>query len=334
MKKLILILSITLYFSCNGKTQMGFSLSGTTNSMQDDTVLFLDIGDHNLLDSTIVSDNTFEFKTELPESPVRGVLRTKDFSHYRFIWLEDEPMVFDANNTDFRNAKITGSESESLSQKLNELTKDIEPHSREQREIEQKFINDHPKSIVSANILAIYATTWGKEITQTLFQKLSEDNKNSKYGQKISTYIKLNKEPKIGERFADFEMTNPNGDIKKLSDNLGKLTLLEFWASWCGPCRKENPNLVKTYEKFSPEGFKIFAVSIDQDKKSWLKAIEKDHLIWQHVSDLNGDDNTAGLIYGVNGIPDNFLIDENGLIIGRNLRGEALDKKIEEIIKI
>jgi thiol-disulfide isomerase/thioredoxin len=128
-------------------------------------------------------------------------------------------------------------------------------------------------------------------------------------------------------------MAAQNGDSLKLSEIKGKTILLEFWSSWCSPCRKENPNLVKTYKKFKPKGFEIFAVSLDEDKNSWLKAIEKDRLNWKHVSDLKGDGNEASLIYGINGIPDNFLIAENGEIIGRDLRGEELDKKLTEVLE-
>ncbi len=130
----------------------------------------------------------------------------------------------------------------------------------------------------------------------------------------------------------DFEMEDPNGEIRKLSDFEGKLVLLEFWSSNCIPCRKENPNLVKTYEKFNPKGFEIFAVSQDIKKESWLKAIEKDSLPWIQVSDLKGHENSASLIYGVHAIPDNFLIDRNGIIIERDIRGERLNAKLKELL--
>ena len=127
-------------------------------------------------------------------------------------------------------------------------------------------------------------------------------------------------------------MKDTNGKARKLSDFNGKVVLLEFWASNCVPCRQENPNLVKTYEKYRPKGFEIFAVSQDITKTSWLKAIEKDKLPWLQVSDLKGRDNSASLIYGINAIPDNFLIDQNGIIIARYLRGEKLNDKLDELL--
>ncbi|WP_400077214.1 redoxin domain-containing protein [Winogradskyella sp. R77965] len=335
MKKLVYLFIFLVILNCKDEKISKFSFSGITNSIPDGSILLLDnIYENKVLDSATVMNNKFEFTSVLPSSPLRVVLRTKKFSHYKYIWLENNKMTFDASQEDFKNATVTGSESENLSQKLNKLTSVVEPHSEAQRKIEQKFVSDNPNSIVSASILSIYSTTWGKEVTQNLFNKFSLENKNSEFGKRISHYIKLVREPKIGESYVDFEMVNLNGNIVKLSDNDRKIILLEFWASWCGPCRKENPNLVKTYEKYNSKGFEVFAVSLDNNKESWEKAVKNDSLNWQHVSELNGDDNTAGLIYGVSGIPDNFLIDKNGIIVGRNLRGERLNEKLQELTKI
>lgn len=330
MNKIIFGIIILLTFSCNEKPKVEFSLSGTTNGIENGTTLYIDYN-NKALDSTIVQGNSFEFKTKLPNTPMKLWLHNKDFSSYRAFWAEDKPMTFDASKTDFRNAVMTGSESEKLSFNLHQKI-DTLPRNERQKE-EMEFVNNNPNSIVSASMLSLYSTTWGKEKTKELYEQLSTENKNSKFGKEITKYIELNKEPKIGEQYADFESVNQNGELKKLSDVNGKAILLEFWASWCGPCRQENPNLVKTYEKFNPKGFEIFAVSLDEDKESWLKAIKKDSLNWEHVSDLKGNRNEASLIYGVNGIPDNFLISESGEIIGQNLRGEKLNQKLKELLE-
>jgi peroxiredoxin len=239
-------------------------------------------------------------------------------------------MTFTVTEIDFRNADVTGSATENLCQSL---YKGIDTLPRqERRKLEMEFVYNNPNSIVSASILSVYTTTWGKEKTSELFDQFSPENKNSEYGKMIANYIKFNQNPKIGEQFVDFEMPDRNGNLKKLSDLKGKIILLEFWSSGCSPCRKENPNLVKTYEAFNKKGFEIFAVSEDENKESWIRAIEMDGLNWIHVSDLKNA-NMASLIYGVHGIPDNFLIDRNGVIIGRNLRGDELNKKIVGIIE-
>lgn len=332
MKKLFFGILTVLLVSCDEKPQGEFELTGTTSGIDNGTVLYLDhVSTNNLIDSAVVQNNTFSFNTRLTSSPDQVVLRTKDYSHYRFLWLENNPMLFDQTQSDFRRANVTGSETENLAQNLQKGLDSLPRQEHQKREME--FVEDNPNSIVSAKMLAVYVTTWGKEKTKELFDNFSEENRNSEYGKKISKYIELNKDPDIGEQFADFEMKDINGNLQKLSDLKGKAVLLEFWASWCGPCRKENPNLVKTYEEFNPKGFEIFAVSLDEDEASWKKAVETDSLNWAHVSDLAGSANEAKLIYGVHGIPDNFLINEKGFIIGRNLRGEKLDEKLTELLK-
>jgi len=329
MKKIIFGIIILLAISCNEKPQMEFSLSGTTMGIENGTYIYLD--NDIKIDSTKIENNSFVFNSKLSKSPMQVLLRTKDFSNYRFLWVENNAMTFDATKTDFRNAKVTGSETENLSFNHHQKTDTLPINERQKLEIE--FVKNNPNSIVSASMLSVYSTTWGKKKTTELYEQFSKENKESGYGQQIARYIELNKEPKIGEQFADFEMSNPNGQMKKLSEVKGKAVLLEFWASWCGPCRKENPNLVKTFKKYNPKGFEIFAVSLDEDEENWIKAIEKDSLNWKQVSDLKGKGNEASLIYGINGIPDNFLIAENGEIIGRNLRGEELNLKLKEILE-
>jgi len=301
--------------------------------MGNGTILLLENSRNGgIIDSVIVENNRFKFQKPLATSPLRVILRTKDFSEYRYIWLENSKMTFDASESNFRNALVCGSDTENLSQ---ELKRKIDAVQRQKRAlIKIEFVKLHPDSIVSAYILSVYSTTWGKENTSELFENFPEELKETEYGKNISNYIRLNKNPKPGDRFIDFEMEDTNGKMKKLSAFKGKIVLLEFWASGCGPCRMENPRLVRTYRKYKPSGFEIFAVSLDTRKENWLKAIEKDGLPWLQVSDLKGQNNSASLIYGINGIPDNFLIDKNGIIIGRNLRGEKLNKKLSEIMPV
>ncbi len=331
MYKTIFGLIILLSISCKENPKSEFSLAGNTNALVNGTILYLENTLANkLIDSAVVEDNYFKFQTQLSETPLQVVLRTKDYSHYRFLWLENNPMTFDGTKLNFRNASVRGSDSENLSQTLQNQIDTLS--GTERQKLEMDFVRKFPNSIVSAYMLSVYATTWGKDKTTGLFEKFSVENKDSEYGKKTANYIRLNKDPKIGEQFVDFEMSDPNGNPKKLSELKGKTILLEFWASWCGPCRQENPSLVKTYKKFNPGGFEVFAVSLDQEKERWLQAIEQDSLNWEQVSDLKGNDNEASLIYGINGIPDNFLIDRNGVIIGRNLRGDKLDEKLAEIM--
>ncbi len=142
----------------------------------------------------------------------------------------------------------------------------------------------------------------------------------------------------IGDKAPEIAMRDPQGNIRKLSDLKGKVVLIDFWASWCRPCRMENPNVVRTYGQFKDaafkngDGFEVFSVSLDQNKAAWEKGIQQDKLVWDnHVSDLQFWRNAAARTYNVNSIPATFLIDGDGVIIKKNLRGKALENTLASL---
>lgn len=138
--------------------------------------------------------------------------------------------------------------------------------------------------------------------------------------------------PKVGEKAPELEFRNPDGKLIKLSSLRGKVVLIDFWASWCRPCRVENPNVVRVYNKYHAKGFEVFSVSLDKDKNAWVNGIKQDGLIWSyHVSDLLFWQSKAAAIYGVRSIPHTVLIDKDGTIIAKNLRGQALELALEQI---
>ncbi len=149
--------------------------------------------------------------------------------------------------------------------------------------------------------------------------------------QELQQYIKMAKAFVIGGEAPDFSQETPEGEMLSLSTLRGKVVLVDFWASWCGPCRRENPNVVRLYNEYKDKGFEILGVSLDQNRDRWLQAIEKDQLSWHHVSDLKGWKNEVAQLYNISSIPHTILLDEEGKIIARNLRGPALEAKLAEL---
>lgn len=146
--------------------------------------------------------------------------------------------------------------------------------------------------------------------------------------------VEIERKTSIGAFAPEISLTDPDGKIRKLSSLKGKVVLIDFWASWCGPCRKENPNVVAMYEKYHDKGFEIYSVSLDKDRDGWLKAIAKDNLIWpNHVSDLKYWRSEGALAYGVTGIPFTVLVDRKGKIVAKKLRGDELENKVKELCK-
>jgi thiol-disulfide isomerase/thioredoxin len=300
-----------------------FKITGTAFGFPDSTVIFLDS-----LKSFVVRDR-FQFAGILKDGAKYDVLRTGNFGDYKFLWVGKGTTTITLKKGDFKNAIIKGSKTQTLQDSLNAAVK----AGKSEVETRITFIRNHPNSIISARLLSDFATTWGRDTTLNFYKTLTASVKNTLYGRQVKEFIVYNKNIAIGNKFADFSEPDTAGIPRKLSGTHGKMILLEFWASWCVPCREANPDLVRIYDEFKDAGFTIFGVSADASKDAWIKAIKKDGLKWDNVSNLMGDQDHAVLIYGVSAFPTNFLIDSTGPIIAKNLSTISLEETLTRLLK-
>lgn len=215
-----------------------------------------------------------------------------------------------------------------------ELSNDFAKLQQKQEDDIQRLIVSNTDKIMSAFIVTIYDKEASDhiELYEAIEKALTPRYADNAFVKHVSDIVRTTIGP--GREAPDIALPDTAGKIRKLSDLRGKVVLLDFWASWCRPCRMENPNVVKLYQAYHDKGFEIYSVSLDQKREDWLRAISTDGLMWpNHVSDLRGWSSQGGAIYGIKSIPATVLIDRDGRVVARNLRGKELSAKVHELLE-
>ncbi|HUS86081.1 MAG TPA: TlpA disulfide reductase family protein [Bacteroidales bacterium] len=364
MKKLIyLFVIISVVISCSTEPQ--YIISGNLDGATEGKVILQKrvSGDWEKIDSATIENGIFEISGGAVDYPDTYRLTVEGKRGYKMFFLENAAIKITGNVDSIFFATIEGSVTndeyeaynkmlEPYYEKNSELyeayreaneegeTEKAEALSKEREELfdeinvaQMNFVRENPSSFATPTVLR--SLTYSMEAKELKEHLDALDPKLAGTEQVKSMYERAEKLEKvaIGEVAPEFTMNDTEGNPVKLSEVLGsKLLLVDFWAAWCVPCREENPNVVAVYQKFHEKGFDVFGVSLDHEKEDWLKAIEDDNLTWTHVSDLKYWENEAAQMYAVSAIPANFLLDADGKIIAKNLRGDDLKNKVAELL--
>ena len=323
-------------------------------------------GQYVKLDSAMVIKGEFTIKGGKVDYPELVYLMPKGLPGGMTFYLENSEITITGHLDSLANAVVTGSKTEDEINALNDM---IEPMSekysalnQEYRQAEQAgdaakvadlekqideiydevnkirldFVKNNPGSFYAASLLSSLSYSMEAGEIETILNAMDTTVSKTKSVQDLKARVEIMKTVSIGQKAPDFTMNDVNDQPVALSSKIGKskLLLIDFWAAWCGPCRQENPNVVKVWKEYNKKGFDVYGVSLDRpgEKDKWLQAIKDDNLTWTHVSDLQYWQCAAAKLYAVNAIPANFLLDETGTIIGRNLRGEAHENKVKELL--
>ncbi|MFN4082194.1 MAG: redoxin family protein [Bacteroidia bacterium] len=367
MKKLFYLLSsIIILGSCqnkNTKDESGFVVNGTIKNASNTQISLQEITTTGLIlldTTTIAADGSFKLNGTLTEKtfctirlPQGDIVLLVDTASRLTIEadasnLQEYTVAGSQENEDLRRLFVLNTGFMKAAQNIENrfsINQDEVPSIEVQNKIREAFdslqqahqtaIKDFAKSITSS-LVPYFATNFLLPESDYAYLKLIDDMlyptfNNSKYASALHTRVLDLKKTAIGEEAPEIVLSDPFGKMVSLSSLRGKVVLIDFWASWCGPCRRENPNVVKVYNKYKNKGFDILGVSLDDNRDAWIKAINDDKLLWNHVSDLMKWNSSVVKLYNIEGIPLTVLVDRDGKIIDKNLRGEALDKKLAEI---
>jgi peroxiredoxin len=364
MIKYFALISSLLILSCSNEN--GFNINGTIDAIDDTKVYILQADQNNqpfIKDSTTVKSNKFSFKG-VSATPQISYMQVEGVNGYVLTILENGSINAELYKDSISKSQVYGtksnddfvkykSETKSLVEKMNtisseaqdaimngdveiamKLDKDYKKKEQEVLLYEWDFIIDNLDSYMSALLLEVFMVEnkVNKDSIIDVYESFSNRIKVSDVGKNISDLLSQFEDPiEVGEVAPDFTAPSLDGSNVTLSQelSLNTVTLLDFWAAWCRPCRVENPNLVRLYKLYNNDGFNIIGVSLDRTKEQWEQAVEDDSLLWTQVSNLNFWNDPIARRYSIRAIPQSYLINQDGIVIGKNLRGDDLEEKIK-----
>jgi len=365
----IILLSIAL-FSCQNNEKKGghnFSIKGNIKGLADGKKILLfarnyDNGQADSLTATVSKNGAFVLEGNIPNADIYYMGIEGKEGAIELV-LEQKEMTLSGDINDLKAIQLKGSKGQDDFVALGEqvqavyatekiiypqlekaqenedkkavdsLGKELESIYLKAGEVVKKYAIDHPTALAVPYMILNTIFDLDAAEYQPIFNKFSDEVKNTQAGKILKDKLIVLSKTAVGNMAVDIQGLDPDGKNISLMEIKGKVTLIDFWASWCGPCRKENPNVVKMYNKYHAKGFEILSVSLDEKAESWKAAIMKDGLIWHHVSDLKGWKSDYATAYGIQAIPQTILLDSEGKIIGRNVMGEELDNMLMELLK-
>jgi thiol-disulfide isomerase/thioredoxin len=342
----------------------GYQITGTVEGAQEGDVVYLqEYVNRELVkvDSAIVRNGEFSFSGQQDSTVSRFLTYSKEDVHYvTDFFLENGKITatlgetcsvegtpnnqvyqdfkskYKVLNDEMRNIYMRTRTDSTLTEEQKEaLMKDLDTKDSIAMDLAYNTIKTNIASAVGASLLPDYAAGFSLDQQKELLGLLPEKYQANDRIARLREHVETVDQTSEGKRFIDFTMNSPEGDPVKLSDIIAQneYTLIDFWASWCGPCRAEMPNVVAAYQAYKDKGFGIVGVSLDNNLDKWKEAIVNLNITWPQMSDLKGWENEGAKLYGVNSIPATVLVNREGVIIARNLRGEAISEKLAELLK-
>jgi peroxiredoxin len=371
MKKMILM-AIALLPAMAFAQDGTYNIQGTIGTYNAPAKVYLDreVKGKEVMDSVVLKDGKFQFSGTIGSTPAGAYLMfnpkgtNPTFKDYKLIYLEKGTITVTGSDL-MKNAKAEGTKANNDNAKYEAMMKPISDGQdvidakqkaasdeqkksdafaneintaqkaldKQETELNKKFVQENPDSYISFNALESYAYSADYIDIAPLYNNFSDELKQSDAGKEWAKRLPKLKAVALGAIAPEFAEADTSGKVISLSSFRGKYVLVDFWASWCGPCRRENPNVVKAFNKYKGKNFTIVGVSLDRQngKAKWLAAIHKDGLTWTQLSDLQFWKSKEADMYGVRAIPMNFLIDPDGKIIAKSLHGDDLEDKLAEL---